>query len=433
MKKSIFSIMIVILFQVTGFSQTKNEITVEVQTAESIREISEKYLGDPDLWEQILKFNGLSSVVDVKPGMKIKIPVNVISRTNSMLEKSLKNIQKASNSGARLFAVELIVDAVALIEQAQTYKKGGEWENSFDLATRANKKALDAYNESQKKVNIKTKGIISDKGGSVNVRKAGKNVWSKTQLNTILIENDEIRTLSNSYAEIMFRNGSRFRMNENSLVKIEKMRANLLKENNESSVILVKGDLSAYLSTLGRNDRFDLSLSGVKTKINSKSFWVSQDGQETRFANYEGEIEVTSGGKTVRLIENQGTKVSGGNAPAALLVLLLPPNLILPAEATVLYNQEIDFEWEPVEGAISYFIEISSDHLFQTIIQKKYYHKAIKLTTRKLEEGIYFWRVKAIDSAGFPGSYGEAHFFEIAIKKKAPYIVIRSPRDNFDE
>jgi nucleoid-associated protein YgaU len=57
---------------VTWIAQDKQLSTVTVGEGQSLRDIAQEYLGDPDLWTEILRANGLS-VADVHPGIKLKI------------------------------------------------------------------------------------------------------------------------------------------------------------------------------------------------------------------------------------------------------------------------------------------------------------------------------------------------------------------------
>ena len=49
-------------------------ITVRVKENQGIRDISRKYLDDPNRWEDVLRANDLKSPDEVKPGMLLRIP-----------------------------------------------------------------------------------------------------------------------------------------------------------------------------------------------------------------------------------------------------------------------------------------------------------------------------------------------------------------------
>ena len=49
-------------------------VTVRLKEGQSLRDLAEEHLGDPDLWTEILRANDLA-VADVHPGIELKIPV----------------------------------------------------------------------------------------------------------------------------------------------------------------------------------------------------------------------------------------------------------------------------------------------------------------------------------------------------------------------
>ena len=71
-------------------------ITVTIGSDQTIREVAEKYLSDPDLWPEILKSSGIQSVADLHPGMELTIPVQLRGMTGS----ARAGIGRRSTAGA---------------------------------------------------------------------------------------------------------------------------------------------------------------------------------------------------------------------------------------------------------------------------------------------------------------------------------------------
>jgi len=90
-----------------------NETTVRVQEGQSLRDIAQQQLGDPDLWTEILRANGLRSPADVRPGMELKVPAAEIAAADRALRQALTAIQRATEQGARLFAASQIERGIA--------------------------------------------------------------------------------------------------------------------------------------------------------------------------------------------------------------------------------------------------------------------------------------------------------------------------------
>jgi LysM domain len=63
-------------------------LTVRVKEGQSLRDLAQQYLGDPDLWTEILRANGLA-LGDVHPGTELKIPAGQIAAANKALGEAL--------------------------------------------------------------------------------------------------------------------------------------------------------------------------------------------------------------------------------------------------------------------------------------------------------------------------------------------------------
>lgn len=88
-----------LLLLVVPTSLADDMITVTVQGNQSLRDIAEEYLGNPNLWIDILRVNDLESPTDIRPGMRLKVPAGVVAEANKLLAKSLKTIDDAIMNG----------------------------------------------------------------------------------------------------------------------------------------------------------------------------------------------------------------------------------------------------------------------------------------------------------------------------------------------
>lgn len=418
------------------FGQNNEMISVAVKEGQDIRHMAEQYLGDANLWPEILQANNLGSVTEVKTGMKLKIPSNMVSLAGRELARSLESIQEATKAGARIFAPNTISRAIQLRDEAlQKWKQ--DWVECFQLSKTAGVEAQKALEESLAKNDVSVEAVLNDRRGKVESRKAADLVWKDAPIYTTLIEREKVRTLSQSTAEILFRDESRLRLNENSQAVIQRMRVDLLKNKVESNVSLIEGDIFALLAPSERK-KFDLEVPGVSVNIKSTNFWIKKDEETAQIANYEGEIEVSSNNSTVVLGKNQGTKVERNAVPAKPEELLHATELILPKHHGIVYRtikrDEIALSWKPVEGAVSYWLEISSDRSdFQKVVlNQKNIRKSsfiLKQSRKQLDDGVYYWRVSAIDKSGFPGVKSEARLAKILTDISPPYILIHFPQE----
>src|SRR3954471_18438191 len=116
-------------------------VKVTLKEGQSLRDLAQQHLGDPNLWTEILKASGLASVADTRPGVELRIPVTQVSRAGKAVASALDHIQAATQAGAKVFASDQIDEAVSLHEQAQARRQAGDWEAAIWLAVGAERAA----------------------------------------------------------------------------------------------------------------------------------------------------------------------------------------------------------------------------------------------------------------------------------------------------
>lgn len=430
MSKLFFGLTLALLLNSSGlFAQSTKVQTITVQAGENIRDLAQKYLGDPDLWMEILKSNRLSSAADLKPGMVLTISADLVQLSQQQLQNALQTIQTATEAGAKVFAADSLTRAMDFYATAITSRKSSEWQKCIEQARRAKVVAENATQQTMAKRNTTGVAELTDRKGSVESRKSVESVWKDAPLKARLVESEMVRTLSSSFAEITFHDESRIRLNENSQAIIQRMREDLLAKKKESSVSLVTGNAFALLAGNQKKKNFDFVIPGVTTKVNSKNFWVQKDEQTTKVANYEGEIELTAQGTTVVVGENQGSLVKSNQKPSAPTALLPSPLLVTPENNATLFDQQVEFKWQTVASALNYWLEISRDKSFTNVIVNA---NAIKNNAFEINlpgNGNYYWRVAAVNTDGFPSRFSERGFFNVAKDTTAPFLQLTTPED----
>lgn len=421
------SLLIFLFSPVIG--QNQSEITIKVKANQSIRSISEEYLGDPDLWEDILRANSMESAADVKPGITLRIPVQDISNANRELSNSLEIIQNATKAGAKIFTPEIITEAINLRDTALEKRKAGDWVTCTTLAKSSSTEAKKALEISIAQQDVSAEAVVHTKKGNVQKRKPSEALWNEVQIHNILNEGERIRTLSQSYLEILFRDDSRLRLNENSQAFIQKMRANLLANTDEASISLIEGDVLALLSGKKKENQFNLDITGVETNINSKHFWVEKSSKEAKFANYEGELEIAAAGEKVVLKENQGSIVKQNQKPTAPQVLLPKPILKLPNDGIDIFDLKTHLTWEKVQGSKNYLIEIAKDVVFSEVVATIETNELKTILPEDLGSGLFFWWVRGVSTDGIPGQFSESKSFRLVRDDKPPFLVVKLPED----
>jgi FecR protein/Glucodextranase, domain B len=404
-------------------------IVVVLEEGQSLRDLAEQHLGDPDLWMEILRANDLA-VSDVRPGIEIQIPVSQIAGADRALEESLELIQKATLEGARLFAPDEIAQAIWLRDAAVAHRKAGAWDEAVRVATDASTAAEQALASALAKRDAAAEALLSDRHGWVEGQRPEDVVWSDRDVNSVLIEEEKVRTLSRSTAQITFRDDSRLRLNPNSQAVIQRMRVDPLSREEEAKVTLVEGDLYALLAGKSARKSFGLEIPDVDTEIDSTSFWVRHDATGSKFANYdERTLEVAAQGESVTLGKNEGTVVRSGLAPSEKMDVLISPALAAPQDDAVAYSADLELQWAPVGDAAGYWVEVASDADFAQMTLSQWGLKDNSFHTDDLDLGSYYWRVAALDKFGLPGARSASWRFHVSTDVTPPYVALNAPEE----
>ncbi len=429
-KKGIVIISI-LLFATFAFAQDSNAKKVEITytSDDNIRDIAQKYLGDPNLWQEILYSSKLSSAKDLKDGVVLTIYPQKILNTNKKKLEAKANIEEATKAGARVFATLLINNAINELDNGLKSRQDGNWDKAFQQFT----KSLELSDAAIEKVNkervVDSEALISFRKGKVEKKESRKRVWYNAPVKTKLMTDDRARTLSDSYAEISFADDSKIRLNENSLAVIKKSRHDLLNHKKENSVKLVKGDAFALFSKNSKKKN-ELEIPGVKVNVKSSFFWVEKKDKSTKFANYNGELEVTSQDSTVNLAENQGAVIPENGVPSAPINLLAPPEISSPENSSKIYDDQFQIKWAAIDNAVQYYLIISKDANRQQVVRNERNVKTTSINVEHLEPGAYYCFVSSIDKYGFPGKMSSGVSFSVIKDEEAPFLVVKSPANN---
>lgn len=429
--KSTFKILLIIIavqlspFISEGFG--RDNVKIFLSHKDSLRSIAEKYFDDPNLWQIIMYYNGFNKISDIQPDTMLTIPVKLYKNTADSIKNAQEIIYKANMTGAKILAGDLIEKAIGHQQKARVLLKNGKLKKAGQAARQALSYANEALDKTRIKRTRSVSAILTKKENIVQTRSPGQIIWNDAVINQELVEKERVRTLSQSSGEILFIDGSRLTLNENSLTVIGKMEEDRILKSRKTSVTLLQGDVLVYLSALNKQNEFDLSTPGVGSVIRSKEFRTSRDVKEiTRFSNFDGEIDIKASGSSVTIYKNQGTKIEPGRSPAPPMKLLPAPVIIKPAENTTILSSFINFKWEEVKGAKKYRIEISDSQEFKRII-----HAGRSNNTgyrwKTPGKGEYYLRIYSEDSNSLAGPFSRTLKFYSDIDTSPPFLSILSP------
>ncbi len=259
--------------------------------------------------------------------------------------------------------------------------------------------------------------------GDVKVKRVRELIWVDAERGMTLAVGDQIKTSSRSSAQIIYFNGSITTVKPGSLLEIKDLYDNPATRVQQVRERLREGRVTA--ST--REAAAEGSYHEVATDTT-----VAQSADRTDFevaydrAKSTTEVQVFSGSAT--LTAGQGAPVTLGSAEKVDVdgqeqvsaVEKLPPSPVLaqPVDQRIFLMREggpptVDLSWDPVDGAVSYRLQISSAPLFAEPMVDL---KDLRTTAASLpgvREGGYYWRVAAMFDEGKEGPFAAARKFKV--------------------
>ncbi|WP_263827655.1 FecR domain-containing protein [Ruegeria aquimaris] len=429
MRRTIIGIVLMMPTAVVAATQTDAlDAPMEIVTFgpdDTIRGVVEKYLRDPDLWPTILALNGIASPADLRPGVKLQLPVRQVFAADEALLGSLQAIQKANSEGARIFAPVEIGEAIRNRDEAVQQREVGEWRQVVSFADVATVIALEALDISIAQRDRSAEAVVSDVQGDVEGRAPIEPSWSDRELNDVLVEFERVRTLSSSTTQITFRDLSRLRLNPNSNATIQRMRSDPLTGGEVTKVSLAEGDFYALLNQLSEKTTFEIEVPGIETKTNSADFWIKKDQSGARFVNYDQPgLEIEENGRKIDVGQGEGVVITGAGAQRA--TVLNSPRLSAPDLGAILYTRTADLDWDSYDGAEAYWLEVAADPGFNQMQVSEW---GIRDTAFQVElaPARYHWRVAALDRLGLPGAWSTPRDFTVRLDDTPPFLTLLSP------
>ena len=411
-----------------AFALEEEFVTIAMLPGTSLRDIAAEYLDDPDLWPIILSLNNISDVTEIVEGQELQLPTSQLQTAVKALAASLESIQLANEAGAQLFAPILIRNAITLRDEAIREKQNGVYKESILLSSRSIDRAESARKKSQENRDVEAEARLSDRQGWVEGQKIQENSWTQRELNAVLNEQEKLRTLSSSTAQVVFRDASRLRLNANSQAVIERMRADPLQRREDAQISLVQGDFYALLASENNRNRLEVNLPNADATIDSGSFWVSQDQSGAKFSNFDVKpVSVTAAGETTVLGRNEGAVIRNGSAPEEKVNIQGRVHLVSPDEGAVIYGDDAELVWETTGGGEQYWVEIAYDPRFDRMSKSLFGIEDARVGNLELDPGSYFWRVAAIDGFGLPGQMSTVRKFEVRFDETPPFLNILEP------
>ncbi len=280
-----------------------------------------------------------------------------------------------------------------------------------DLAAGANEKATRTAVEVKSRAlkiiagtSMKSNANVVDTAGDVTIQKANRNTWESLKPNTGVGEGDFIKTGPNGTAEVLWNDGTMYRIRPETLFEVHGARGP-----SGSNVKLVVGTTDV---NTGDKNKASVSTDAALANIGTNaSVGMDTDSQRTNVSSFAGSTTLTDkAGHTAVLgpRERAAASKEGGIGPKSTLPE--SPMLSQPED-----NLEIDFKkrdplrlrWSKVTDATSYELEIARSRFFvkDSILDigaSERTKAEVLIDISAIQPGSYFWHVRSVRKGNPP-------------------------------
>lgn len=247
---------------------------------------------------------------------------------------------------------------------------------------------------------------IEEVTGRVEHRRQRSLNWEASSAGVQLQNRDSVRTLVDSKSEILYREGQRLEMEENSLVIIGESQLTPEKVLRHE-LNLEDGNLKAELLASENPQEFQVTTPQGRLQLRSprleegerNSVQAEIRGTELRISVIEGRAEFQSEGssETFEITPAAELRKVEGQSPAVKQVVPLP--LRFPPNNHSFQNSETpQFSWAALPGITSYELVIASDQEMKDILFRQRSSEP-QLQLSFLDNGNLFWQVRAESSS----------------------------------
>lgn len=242
-------------------------------------------------------------------------------------------------------------------------------------------------------------GQIISIQGKVEMQRANQTHWETAREKQRLANGDFIKTAPGGAADILFSDGTVYRVGSDSLLEVH--RGGRSGRDPTGGEVKVKvGQVNVYTST---NPSVVLT-DAARAEVEQDSRVGVEVGGEgsTLVAAYAGRARVqTSSGQNMELSNQQAVRAGPEGRLGARRVVPDPPALEEPrANALVNLdaNDKVELRWRPVVGGVAYDLEVSRSRLFapSNLEVEAKNRSSTSAALHVLRPGTYYWRVAAV-------------------------------------
>lgn len=432
-KITLLLLSMVLLLSVRARSQSSEDTGKITFQSSELNQKSKELTGDASNWAVItsLAEYDVSSNTFTLSRTDLR-QIDAFKANHQKLNEIQAQFQKQIEEGATVFAPEATEKFTELKNTYQGYVRNGEISQAIETARKLSRQIEVITTTTKNNRTEYVSAILAKKAGEVFRRPGYIGDWVEAEVRDLLERSDGIKTEEESYAFLNFTNGSTVTISPSTIAIVKEMRVDKLTNYTETEVTINEGGLLSSLSDEARrNGNFTVNTDESTSEVRSARFWASKDDDEERvtFSNYDGEANVTANNSTVTLQAYQGTIVVRGQSPLPPTELLPAPVLKITSSDTVIYSDQFEASWEPIENADYYEIDHSPSRNFDTEVTT-FTRTGPSATIPSIKMGDNYIRVRAYDENGLRGNDSDPYLILRNIDTQPPAIFLSNGKQS---
>ncbi len=404
MKKSIL-LFLFISINLYGYGQN-NSVSF---SSDKLQEISARYSGNSLNWPVVLKLADhdiSANTFTLSQASLLKL--DNLAQVSATVSSQQTKINDLISEGASIFAKSELENANTLINQYIEFVRQGDLEMALETGS-AVKPAIDKLEQTLNENRLVTvQAQLTKKDGNVDKRLGLLSGWQDAFVGDLFEEADGVRTYQESYATLIFTDGSNIIVNPRTTATIRKSRIDKLDESADTEITLVEGGLLSKLSALGKEkSNYILNAGSSTTELKTTNFYAQNDSDGlVKLSNYDGNAEVSANNVIVTIKKNEGTLVRENQAPLEPVKLLPAPTFFFQRKDSIIYRESFLLTFRTVENAEKYNIEYSTSYDFNTDVNSTEISDN-RFLISNLPLGTTYLRVQSIDELGLKGPFSD--------------------------
>ncbi len=273
--------------------------------------------------------------------------------------------------------------------------------------------------------------------------------WRDAKKNDLLRPRDQVRTLEDASAQLVFYDDTFLTLTEQSLVTVgESQWPEPQVERAQIEIVLGQADLAGRSSAAAApgieivlGDATATPRPSAEGVVETRARRPEAGGAQVMV--YAGESELEAAGTRITVSQGMGSAVPEGEPPGRPEKLLDAPSGLVLAAGSEQPTPRPEFRWDPVAGARSYTVEVCGDERCGELVERAALGgDAASWKSDELPVTALYWRVTATSASGLDGYPSAAVPFRIVTEiedQEPPAVAVRfvgpqdPPRSGFNE